>query len=150
MQVAYLRAQASALHFTRIDAKMTTVSIYPKYFDGAAWSTTAKLLMADALPTAEEQRTAAAEKAAAAKQPPQPQKKYATPLARAAAIAAAGNARTAPQTAPVPKSTDYVPPIKLTLSAGEEPCINAKLPRGMGLLEGMERVLEAYRKTQKT
>ena len=135
---------------------MTTVSIYPAYFDGAAWSTTAKLLMADALPTAQEQK--AAEEAKAAPKPKAPAPKYATPLARAAAIAAAGNTRaakeaaagTAPKTAAQKAAEEaYIPPIKLTLSAGEKPCINAKLPRGMGLLEGMEKVMEAYRKTQK-
>ena len=156
VEVAYLRAQASSLHFARIEAKMTTVSFYPAYFDGSAWSTTAKLLMADALPTAQEQK--AAEEAKAAPKPKAPAPRYATPLARAAAIAAAGNTRaakeaaagTAPKTAAQKAAEEaYIPPIKLTLSAGEKPCINAKLPRGMGLLEGMEKVMEAYRKTQK-
>ena len=83
--------------------------------------------------------------------------RYATPLARAAAIAAQGHARgiahesahPTAQNAAAPRETASMP-IKLTLSAGEKPCINARLPRGMGLLEGMEKVLEAYKKTQKT
>ena len=106
--------------------------------------------MADALPTAAEQAEQKAAAQAAAAKPAAPRQRYATPLARAAAIAAAGHARTAPETAPQPKDNAYIPPIKLTLSAGEKPCINARLPRGMGLMEGMEKVLAAYQKTQKT
>ncbi|MBQ7982898.1 MAG: transcription-repair coupling factor, partial [Clostridia bacterium] len=150
VEVAYLRAQASALHIARIEAKLSSLAIYPAYFDGAAWSTCAKLLMADALPTAAEQAEQKAAAQAAAAKPAAPRQRYATPLARAAAIAAAGHARTAPETAPQPKDNAYIPPIKLTLSAGEKPCINARLPRGMGLMEGMEKVLAAYQKTQKT
>ena len=150
VEVAYLRAQASALHIARIEAKLSSLAIYPAYFDGAAWSMCAKFLMADALPTAAEQAEQRAAAQAAAAKPAAPRQRYATPLARAAAIAAAGHARTAPETAPQPKDDAYIPPIKLTLSAGEKPCINARLPRGMGLMEGMERVLAAYQKTQKT
>ncbi len=152
VDVAYLRAQASLLHISRIEAKASVLSIYPAYFDGATWSQCAKHLIADALPTAEEQKQARAAKSASQAERPAAQR-YATPLARAAAIAAQGHARgishnqahPSAAAAPAPRESAVLP-IKLTLAAGEKPCVIARLPRGMGLLEGMERVLQACKK----
>ena len=163
--ISYLRAMASAQHIARIEARQQSILLFPVVFDGAAWAACAEMLTADALPketvqgnTARSTQTTHTAQSpnrrvpTAAAQTAQPQK-YATPMARAAAMAKAGNA--AANAAAGGKGTigngkssavggPAMLPIRLTLSAGQKPCIQARLPRGMSLLSGIEQILCTY------
>lgn len=156
VSIAYLRAMASRLHIARIEARQQTVLFYPAYFEGAVWAKCASYLTADSLPVGTSGGSPASGtdgKSAAPTPKPaaKPAVRYATPLARAAAMAKAGQAAgiaaakntvgSAPNAA---VAGTFPQPIRLTLSSGQKPCVQAKLPRGMGLMEGMERVMREY------
>ncbi|MGM9624361.1 MAG: DEAD/DEAH box helicase, partial [Eubacteriales bacterium] len=153
--IAYLRAMASRLHIRRIEAKQQTVFFYPVNFEGVVWAKCASLLTESGCDAAQAAGTAAGRGARQASSGTQT--RYATPLARAAAMARAGNAAAkntsvpgaskAPagsQAAGTSPTSGAASTIRLTLSAGQTPCVQARLPRGMALTEGIERVLGAY------
>ncbi len=135
--IAYLRAMASAQHISRMEARGQTVLFYPERFDAAAWTKCAQLLTADALSSERDVPEAAAKA---------PQQRFATPLARAAAMAKSGTAVKGTAAG----AASMTQPIRLTLSAGQKPCVAAKLPRGTELLSGMERVLTVLRSVSET
>ncbi len=147
VRIACLRATASALHITRIDAKERTVLFYPVSFDAARWLETAKQLApADAsrpvTDATDRSSQGAGKRAPRGTATPPTAGKY-TPLARAAAMVSAGNRAKARSTAAQAPAA-----IRLTVSAGQTPCVAAHI-RGTGdtsLLSGTEAVLRAYAK----
>ncbi len=145
VEVAYLRTLASVLCIERVEARESTVSFYPAIFDAQAWSSCAKLLGGEKETKGTKETASAAN--AAGKRSADAGVRYATPLARAAAMAKAGAEKKRASGNPAGGEMSNAV-IRLTLSSGKKPCIHAKLPRGMGLLAGMEAVLCAYRRTQ--
>ncbi|MCQ2432800.1 MAG: transcription-repair coupling factor, partial [Clostridia bacterium] len=135
VRIAYLRALASRCRIERVTSKENMVSFYPVDFNGEAWLECAKSLMVGVKEPEPKQVSAPKPipgkiKGVATPVPgakPLPQAGKYTPLARAAALAAAGRAA-----AEQPKKPAPIPggaAIRLTVAGGKTPCIQAKIPK---------------------